>query len=136
MGKLIRNGYEYGGAIVDTALDTTSENPVQNKVVANAINTINTHLIKNKSMVYPSAITIDGKQATYPWQVLSFEGVLNTGETLVMCNVRRINSNPDGLTFICNYNQANNQITVSVTNEFVNSQTLDANTIVLDILYL
>lgn len=37
MGKLIRNGIDYSTPTVDGRLDTTSTNPVQNKVVANAI---------------------------------------------------------------------------------------------------
>ena len=37
MGKLVRNGIDYSTPIVDDRLDTTSTNPVQNKVVANAI---------------------------------------------------------------------------------------------------
>lgn len=37
MGKLVRNGIDYSTPIVDSRLDTTSTNPVQNKVVANAI---------------------------------------------------------------------------------------------------
>jgi hypothetical protein len=45
MGKLIYDGVVYaGGVVVDSALSTTSTNPVQNKVVAEAVNTINTHL--------------------------------------------------------------------------------------------
>lgn len=37
MGKLVRNGIDYSTPIVDSRLDTTSTNPVQNKVIANAI---------------------------------------------------------------------------------------------------
>ena len=45
MGKLIYDGVVYaGGVVVDSALSTTSTNPVQNKVVAEAVNTINTRL--------------------------------------------------------------------------------------------
>ena len=33
MGKLIRNGIDYSTPIVDSRLDTTSTNPVQNKVI-------------------------------------------------------------------------------------------------------
>jgi hypothetical protein len=38
MGKLVRNGIDYSTPIVDGRLDTTSTNPVQNKVVTNALN--------------------------------------------------------------------------------------------------
>lgn len=38
MGKLIRNGIDYSTPTVDGRLDTTSTNPVQNKVVTNALN--------------------------------------------------------------------------------------------------
>jgi hypothetical protein len=37
MGKLVRNGIDYSTPNVDSRLDTTSTNPVQNKVIANAI---------------------------------------------------------------------------------------------------
>ena len=37
MGKLVRNGIDYSTPTVDGRLDTTSTNPVQNKVIANAI---------------------------------------------------------------------------------------------------
>lgn len=37
MGKLVRNGIDYSTPTVDDRLDTTSTNPVQNKIVANAI---------------------------------------------------------------------------------------------------
>lgn len=38
MGKLIRNGISYSTHMVDGRLDTTSTNPVQNKVVTEALN--------------------------------------------------------------------------------------------------
>ena len=38
MGKLVRNGIAYSTPTVDGRLDTTSTNPVQNKVVTNALN--------------------------------------------------------------------------------------------------
>jgi hypothetical protein len=45
MGKIIKNGRVYaGGLIVDAELDTTSENPVQNKAVASVINEFDSEL--------------------------------------------------------------------------------------------
>ena len=38
MGKLVRNGIDYSTPIVDGRLDATSTNPVQNKVVTEALN--------------------------------------------------------------------------------------------------
>ena len=38
MGKLVRNGIDYSTPIVDSRLDTTSTNPVQNKVITAALN--------------------------------------------------------------------------------------------------
>ena len=38
MGKLVRNGISYTDPVVDGALDSTSKNPVQNKVVTAALN--------------------------------------------------------------------------------------------------
>lgn len=40
MGKLIKNGIEYGGTgTIDTELSSSSKNPVQNKTVTQALNT-------------------------------------------------------------------------------------------------
>lgn len=46
MPKIIKEGviYSDGGQIVDTALDSTSTNPVENRVITNEINTINQQL--------------------------------------------------------------------------------------------
>ena len=45
MPKIIKDGVAYGdGVMVDTALDSTSENPVQNKVVTGEINDIKSAL--------------------------------------------------------------------------------------------
>ena len=45
MPKIIKDGVAYGdGVMVDTALDSTSENPVQNKVITGEINDINASL--------------------------------------------------------------------------------------------
>ena len=45
MGAIIRDGIWYGGAtVIDNELSTTSENPVQNKVITNTVNEINTNL--------------------------------------------------------------------------------------------
>jgi hypothetical protein len=46
-GKIIKNGNSYGGGVaVDTALDSTSTNPVQNKVVTENITQLNNDLAK------------------------------------------------------------------------------------------
>ena len=45
MGKLVRNGIDYSTPIVDGRLDATSTNPVQNKVVTNAINDISHSIV-------------------------------------------------------------------------------------------
>lgn len=37
MGKLVRNGIDYSTPTVDDRLDTTSTNPVQNKVITEAL---------------------------------------------------------------------------------------------------
>jgi hypothetical protein len=56
MGKLIYDGVVYaGGVVVYSALSTTSTNPVQNKVVAEAVNTINTHLSNKADKVWTIA---------------------------------------------------------------------------------
>ena len=40
MGKIIKNGIEYGGTgTIDTELSLSSKNPVQNKTVTQALNT-------------------------------------------------------------------------------------------------
>ena len=45
MPKIIKDGVAYGdGVMVDTALDSTSENPVQNKVITGEINDIKSAL--------------------------------------------------------------------------------------------
>lgn len=47
MGKIIKNGQVYaGGVVVDSALSTTSENPVQNKVVKGALDTLSSLTLK------------------------------------------------------------------------------------------
>lgn len=51
MGKIIRNGRVYaGGLIVDAELDTTSENPVQNKAVASAVNELDSELAEMNTL--------------------------------------------------------------------------------------
>jgi len=51
MGKIIKNGRVYaGGLTVDSELDVISENPIQNKVVAGAINQLNSNLSVNNKM--------------------------------------------------------------------------------------
>jgi hypothetical protein len=45
MGAIIRDGIWYGGAtVIDNELSTTSENPVQNKIITTNINQINTNI--------------------------------------------------------------------------------------------
>ena len=39
MGKLVRNGISYTDPVVDGALDSTSKNPVQNKVIKAVLDT-------------------------------------------------------------------------------------------------
>ena len=49
MPKIIKDGVAYGdGVMVDTALDSTSENPVQNKVITGEINDININYLMMK----------------------------------------------------------------------------------------
>ena len=81
MGKLIKNGREYGGVVVDTALDTTSTNPVQNKVVANAINTLNTHLTEtSRQLVTGQIIT---KRDNYVTIIGTASAFISSGTALI-----------------------------------------------------
>lgn len=66
MPKIIKEGviYSDGGQIVDTALDSTSTNPVENRVITNEINTINQHLTDKASKAFlPIFGTTSGRGA-------------------------------------------------------------------------
>jgi len=45
MGKLVRNGIDYSTPIVDNQLSATSTNPVQNKIVTQAINEMSNSVV-------------------------------------------------------------------------------------------
>lgn len=60
MGVIIRNGVVYAGVIVDDTLSTESTNPVQNKVITNALNTKQDKLIFDTRFNFP----VDGNPLT------------------------------------------------------------------------
>ena len=86
MPKIIKDGVAYGdGVMVDTALDSTSENPVQNKVITGEINDIKSAL--TDIVEYSSGEKVVGKWFNKTLYCQSFEVGASSSSVTLDANV-------------------------------------------------
>lgn len=131
MGTLMRNRQVVGGTpVVDTALDSQSTDVVQNKVVAEAISTINSNLdnkIGAKGAKLLSIITTTGEQniniSDYAFiiiQLTAYGAAYPIGTQIIFDNCTEVGLGKDN-GFTSNYGAL---LSVSFTNNKINLKSI------------